>query len=311
MKAVHAVFLILVAMFCMVTHGYGLDVTKLKHPVKPFLWKVEGERLGDAVYLFGTAHFSDPRVVNLHPTAEKIFANSQRVYTESNLTDRGAAELRRYLTRDSKQTLTEALGSELASLADREIKNMSARRSLAELNDRKTWALWSTLAHLANCGDGRTQLDTHLSDRAYENSRTVIALESLEDQLGTLNKMSEKRQQSLVLGYLRQLKAAREKNVHPSQSIFNAYLKGDEASMIGSINSVTVSNRKLTDFEKQLKKGMIDDRNKRMAYKIEINALKYPKRSHFFAVGVTHYIGKNSIIDILRKKGYTITRIHK
>ena len=49
----------------------AIDTSKLKHPVKPALWKVEGKDLTKPSYLFGTIHLGDPRVVKLHPKAEK------------------------------------------------------------------------------------------------------------------------------------------------------------------------------------------------------------------------------------------------
>src|SRR5204863_28006 len=46
----------------------------------PFLWKVDGGRA--PLYLFGTIHVPDDRVLALAPSVEKAFAEASAVYTE-------------------------------------------------------------------------------------------------------------------------------------------------------------------------------------------------------------------------------------
>lgn len=258
------------------------------------------------VYLFGTVHFSDPRVVKLHPIAESAFRKAHRVYTESDLSRRGTEKLQKFIMRSPRTTLSSSLGKNLVMKAEAELKALSAKRSLESFERQKTWALWSVLGHLVNCGEGRRSLDTELWNRASSRRKTVIALEDLEEQLGGLNSLPESEQVGLLVGYLDTLLESRRKGVHPSQAIFDAYLTGDMKKMK---NAVERKNKTPSSLNKKFKKIMLDDRNKRIAAKIETEALSFPKKIHFFAVGVSHYISKKSIIDLLQKKGYKITRI--
>ena len=100
-----------------------------------------------------------------------------------------------------------------------------------------------------------------------------------------------------------------EKGVHPSRKLFDAYLSGDENAIIAAVNLNAMNSGNNRNVSAKLKRIMLDDRNKRMAAKIDLELEKFSAKSHFFAVGVAHYLGKNSIVDLLRKKGYTVTRI--
>lgn len=280
----------------------------MKHQLKPFLWKLDGEGIGDKVYLFGTAHFSDPRVVTLHPAAEKAFRMANRVYTESDLSSRGRESFQKFAARSSRTSLVSSLGKDLAARVETELKSLSPAHTLKSFEDKKTWALWTGLSYLANCGEGRVQLDSKLWKRATSRWKSVIALETLEEQLGGLNKLSESEQVSLVASYLNVIVKSRNKKVHPTQEIFTTYLSGDEENLLKAVNH-NGGSKNSSPLEKKLKKSMIDDRNKRLATRIENEARKSPKKAHFFAVGVSHYIGKKSIIDLLKKKGYQVTRI--
>lgn len=295
--------------FIFADEARGADITEQQSPASPFLWKVESDDIQGDVYFFGTIHFSDHRVVRLNSRAEAAFVGSQRFYTELDLSGRDAEKLERFVTSSRKVTLSELLGEDIARLAREELKHLSIRITLENLSDRKIWALWSTLSHLVNCGEGKQTMDKVLHARAVDTSKSVIALESIEEQLSGMNTLSEGEQRGLVYSYLIYIRHCRMNKRHPSLELFSAYLEGDSEKMSVAVSTTVNKSSNLDSADSRLKKVMFTDRNKRLAKKIELELLKHPQKNHFFAIGVGHYLGENSIINLLSKRGYQIQRI--
>ncbi|KAK2547833.1 Metalloprotease TIKI2 [Acropora cervicornis] len=54
---------------------------------------------------------------------------------------------------------------------------------------------------------------------------------------------------------------------------------------------------------------LIVKRNERMAKRVIELLNKYPERNFFFAFGAGHFIGNHSIIDIMRREGFTVDHL--
>lgn len=299
------VFLLLIALLVSAPTSVFAEGEKtvVSHPHKPFLWKVTGESITGDVYLFGTAHFADQRITTLHPLAEKAFVLSRRLYTESDLSGRNNYRLQKFSERKDSKTLSQVLDIDTFKMAKTELGFLSKSISIEDYEKKKIWALWLSLNQLVHKGDGNGVLDQIIHNRAIEMGKSVLALESVEEQFANLNKLSESKQIGILKGYLKRIRQARLLSHHPSQSIFSAYLNGDEVAMISAAN--IPQNKNLTTFQHTVYTA----RNKGMAKKIEGELLRHPEKNHFFAVGVSHFLGYNSIIKLLEKQGYSINRI--
>lgn len=284
---------------------------KITPPKSPMLWKVTKQGGVAEAYLFGTVHFSGSSVKQLHPKAEAAFKAAKRVYFEGDLSFRGAEKVQEYVKRSKGSSLLKSLGTDLSRESDTVLQAYAPKLNIKMFDQRKTWAFWTTLSYVVNCGHGGVTLDTHLHRRAMDKGKSVYQLESLDEQLGGLNRLSEKEQLMLVRGYVKYLSQCLSKKVHPSRDVFEAYIEGNEDKLIKAVNRSSKDSGNTSSVSVKLKKIMLDARNKRMAHKIDLELMKFPKKSHFFAVGVSHYLGRNSIVDLLKKRGYTITRIYR
>ena len=73
----------------------------------------------------------------------------------------------------------------------------------------------------------------------------------------------------------------------------------------------------LTDHEKDLAKHideffreeMIEQRNKRMAHRVIDLLIQNPQTSFFFAFGAAHFVGENTVLDMVEKAGFTIRNV--
>ncbi|PKK87040.1 MAG: hypothetical protein CVV64_22815 [Candidatus Wallbacteria bacterium HGW-Wallbacteria-1] len=84
------------------------------------------------------------------------------------------------------------------------------------------------------------------------------------------------------------------------QDILNSWRKGDEAAV------EAFSLREIKNYP-QLYSALIVDRNRKWAKKIE--NLIHGDRSVMVIVGVAHLVGKDSVVDLLRKSGYQVTKL--
>ena len=186
-----------VALFllCFMFSLHAAELSKVTPPKSPMLWKVEKKGKGPKhAYLFGTVHFSGNSVKKLHPQAEMAFRQANRIYFEADLSRRGVLKLQEYVKRSKKSSLLASLGPAHVADAELVLKKFSPKLKLKTFDGRKTWAFWTTLSYVVNCGSGGTTMDSFLYHRATDEGKSVFHLESNEEQLGGLNKLSEAEQ---------------------------------------------------------------------------------------------------------------------
>jgi uncharacterized protein YbaP (TraB family) len=85
------------------------------------------------------------------------------------------------------------------------------------------------------------------------------------------------------------------------QDILNTWRKGDETGI------ETLGLHELKNYP-QLYSALIIERNRKWAKKIE--NLIQGDRNVMVIVGVAHLVGKDSLVDLLRKSGHQVTKLH-
>ena len=92
--------------------------------------------------------------------------------------------------------------------------------------------------------------------------------------------------------------------------MIDAYLKGDSEELAKLITQNSYLGVSMDEaFSKKFTKHLIYIRNEGMAKTI-IKDLKADRsKSCFFAAGAGHYVGKKTVGDLLKKNGYTVTRV--
>ena len=292
-----------------------VDLTELTHPLQPALWKVEGNGLETHSYLFGTVHHGDPRLTALHPDAEKAFKESSRFYGElpNDPAQKMAAALQ-LMRRDGK-ALSESLGPELTKQARDAILAINPKYNVNQLQIFKTWAAAMLIPSVSKPGEytmpaGTKTLDQVLYEQAAKARKRLGALESPDSQAAVMDQFTEEEQIQLVEAAVKMLKKKKEKEkeAEPDRRVHELYIANDLARLANNTNKQAeegyYGNEELS---KRLTKALKGDRNVKMADKIEAFLNKSPDETHFFAVGVGHYTGKDSVNEYLTKKGYTIT----
>lgn len=284
------------------------DLSHLKHPQKPMLWKIKGNGIKKASYLFGSIHVADKNIGTLHPTAEEAFVQADTVATEVNLGIINQIRLMKKMARDDNQTLNQTIGDEMYAELDRRVKEIDPSFSAAFFNKFKTWAAYLSFGFLEEQLKGGVMLDKKIEQRAKAASKKTWHLETLSQHLDGLDKLTEKEQVNLLKDSLHFQSLEKKHNYSSVQILKNLYLKGDESRMLpvlNRFNDLVGVNKALNEKFLSL---LLDDRNKQMAEKTSKVLTEKPEQSHFIIAGTLHFTGDGNVVQILRKKGYIVTR---
>ncbi|GAA5122325.1 TraB/GumN family protein [Luteolibacter yonseiensis] len=282
-----------------------------EHPVKPLLWKVEGDGLKQPSYLFGTIHLSVPPVGTLHPAAETAFKAADVVCTEIPLDTATQMEIVPMLMRKDGKTLDESIGDKLAKELNDELKQVNPQLDSTPFQSLKTWGVAVTVPMLPYQLKGEQPLDAKIWERATKEGKATGSLETVASQLKLFEDFTEAEQTSMLGDVLKQLREDREAGTDATASLIAAYVSGDEKRVLDEVNksmqrSAEGENKELGE---RFMKRFLTDRDAAIASVIDEKLKGSPDKTHFFAVGAAHLTGKPGIPGQLITKGYRITRI--
>lgn len=287
------------------------DAPKLEHPVQPLLWKVEGKGLEKPSWLFGTIHLGKGPVGRLHPEAAKALEASDAVYTEVSMDPVNQLGLARHFIRDDGKKLSESIGEELFKQFTVELKAVNEALTPAVFESFKTWAAAVTVPLLEVQLSGAMPLDGIIWQQAKAAGKTTAALEKAADQFGIFDDLTEQEQIILLAESLRLQREARVEGDDPIGKLVEAYLTGDPKQVSDEVERQfkEMAEGEHKELGQKLLKRLLNDRDAAMAATMASRLEAEPAKSHFFAVGAAHYLGKDNIGDRLRKRGYTVTLV--
>jgi len=178
---------------------------------------------------------------------------------------------------------------------------------------------------------GYPVLDLYLSQLALKNGKRVSSIETVQEQcqpLNTLNKtlvafaldQTLKQQENLRLGIKSHHFSTDDLIRHYRRGNLDAVIFNQETIMFPSLGHEKSSSEwedPLTEYEKNLAKHideffreeMIEQRNKRMAHRVIDLLIQNPQTSFFFAFGAAHFVGENTVLDMVKKAGFTIRNV--
>lgn len=286
----------------------GEELAKLKHPIKPILWKIEGKELTKPSYMLGTLHIGDPRVVTLHPSAEKAFKSADTFAAESNLDPEQQVTALAQMIRKDGSTLTNEIGPDLTKELNTELSHINKEFNATTLNELKTWSVAMLIPQLEEALLNRSFLDQVLWNRAKKSNKEIWVLEPEDMQFKFLNALDSKSQASCLKDTLAEMKAYRENKTSIHDELLELYLKGDSNKISRTLENY---NERASDKNSNQKvmEALLLKRNVTMCNSIIKKLTESKDQSHFIAAGTAHFVGNGSVLELLGKQGYTITRI--
>jgi uncharacterized protein YbaP (TraB family) len=293
--------------------GSAAGAAEAVEPKGPFLWRVEG---GTPLYLFGTIHVPDDRVLALPPSVLKAFGDSAAVYTEIPMdaaTQMGVV---------GKVMLPE--GTKLSDvIGDRLYERMTAAAGkilgtehatlgamLGPLFQRmKPWAAMSQLSLLEFLPElmaGKQPLDAMLYARAQADGKKVGALETPDEQIAVFESFSLPEQTRMLELTLEEIERVAPGGRTQTQALIDAYLSGDMAVVSNVMEEAMAGDQALMARFQDI---AITRRNNLMTERILALRKEQPSTVLFVAVGTAHYAGPTGIVAQLRKAGLKVARV--
>lgn len=260
---------------------------------RTLLWKVTGNGVEEPSYLFGTVHSMDKRAFGL---GDSVFHAMGRVAVVAgeldmeNATQQAFGMMQTMMLPDEKQ-LKDFYKKKEWAFVEAELKE--ALGPMAPLTYRmKPFMVLAMLTATSMAQDKEKVLDDHLLSTAKAQGQRVIGLETMQEQLAALDALPLKEQAAMLLDHVRN---------DGYEGELNAMMDAYEAQDLDEIMRITEKSGSMT---KPLEKALLTDRNERMVHRLD--SIMQGREDIFFAVGAAHLPGEQGLIELLRRRGYSV-----
>jgi len=265
-----------------------------------FLWKVESKTA--TVYLLGSIHFMKKEIYPLNRMIENAFDKADILVVEADINDIGKIDIQKLMETAfyrENDTLQNHISGETYELVKKEFEGLGM--PLWIVDKQRPWFLALTLTslELVKLGyDPNYGIDNYFLSKA-SGKKQIKELESLDYQMNLLSGFSDNEQELFLLYTIKDLKTLDQEVT----GLIRAWKSGDTKSMESIITKSATEDGKMSSIYEKLIYG----RNKNMASKIE-DFLK-TKDAYFVIVGAGHLVGDRGIVEMLKKKGYSIDQL--
>jgi uncharacterized protein YbaP (TraB family) len=265
---------------------------KTKHS----LWRVQGKT--NSLYLFGSIHFLKKEFYPLPAPIENAYKNSARVVFETDIEQMGSAETREKITRlgglPAEDTLKSRLSKETYSRLEAYLKE--ARLPEHALDAYQPWMSAVALLgiHLQRLGyDPEQGVEKYFLAKAQEDKKPTIGLETVDSQLSLFTDLSKSEQEAMLAETLA--------DISRFDKILTQMVKAWETGDAKALDAIVLEE--MRNFP-ELYKKLLSDRNQKWVGTLE--TLLKDDKDVFVTVGAAHLVGKDSVIELLKKKGFKV-----
>jgi uncharacterized protein YbaP (TraB family) len=258
---------------------------------------------GDSVvYLLGSVHIAKPDIYPLNDYIEEAFARSTRLVVEVDITKIDQASLQNTVlslgTLPAGRTLRVDIGPEESAGLEKRLSELGM--PIAGFDRFRPWVVYMVLAELdlAQLGyDAENGVDLHFLRQA--GGREIVELETADYQLNLLAGFSDVEQRELLKEYLDESPMLGEQTA----ALLDAWTAGDAERF----QAIVAEEMGAGSADRRMEEELLRKRDAAMAVKIE-SLLTRPGAS-FVVIGAAHFAGEGSVVDILKRDGYSVTTV--
>lgn len=263
------------------------------------LWKISGNGLAKASYLFGTIHMLCADDAGLSDNMKYIIRKADEVYFEVDLDN--LIEMFSVLSKMKMKGDTTL--QDLLSEADYEkvkefFESKSSLLPFSLLETYKPILALSTLQENSLDCESMTMMEQEIMQEAKKTNKKIKGLETMAYQAGVLDSIPYKLQAEQLVSY-----------------VDNANKGGGDDKELGEMMKAYKSQdlQRLEEIMMKTDMGignftevLLNNRNRNWVAKLK-NIL--PDKTLLIAVGAGHLPGDMGVINLLRKAGYTVTPV--
>jgi uncharacterized protein YbaP (TraB family) len=262
------------------------------------LWELHGKH--NTVFLLGSIHVLRPGDYPLSPAVMQAYASSKSLLMEINLADMDLEQLQGEMlasaTLPEGKSLPEVLGPKRYSHAESLARDVGV--DLATFDQFAPWFAAEAISQLQLLQLGfqpTSGVEMYFLERARSDGKSIAGLETVHDQIALFEGLSMDAQAEYLVSSLEQAHEL------PKQvdDMVHAWQRGDTAWFDDQLKSELGR-------DPVLYQSVVAARNRKWIPKIE--ALLNDDKNYLVIVGTGHLVGRNSVIDLLKKDGVGATQ---
>jgi uncharacterized protein len=256
------------------------------------LWEVSGKGLKENSYLFGTFHLMCKGDILISDQLKKAVSNSSTVYMEMDMDD-PAVVMGGLLMMNMKggKKLHDLYTAEEYKKVSSYFKD-SLRMPITFLEGTKPYFLVAMLYPKMMPCKTVSGVEEELVRLARKESKTINGLETMQFQASVFDSIPYEEQAKELLKSIDSLASYAK--------YFDTMVQVYKSQQLNKMEDL-FSNKEFGMEEHQ--DILLDNRNKNWVAQLKTIM---PKQPVFVAVGAGHLVGKNGLISLLRKQGYTL-----
>ncbi len=269
------------------------------HAAAP-VWAVRGAH--NTVYLAGSVHMLPADDAALPPAFDRAYADSHKLVMEMDLARFDPAEAMVWMmdhgTLPAGTTLRGLLGEARYTRLTHAAGDVGL--PMSGLDTQAPWVVGIELTDLAysHAGfDAEQGVEDQLLRRAQADGKETAGLETLPEELSGLVGLSREDQVRMLDEALDELKDLKSE----MHDVVHAWRSGDAPRLAALLS---------TEYQSmpQLYKPLVTDRNAH--WLPQLQALLGAGDNAMVVVGALHLVGPGGLIEMLRKKGYSVTQLN-
>jgi uncharacterized protein YbaP (TraB family) len=283
------------------TMGAKPAAVKAQTPVKAkdqhtLLYQISGNGLQQPSYLFGTMHILCDQDATLSPNLKKAIKDVQVIYFELDMDDMGELMgAMKYLRMKDNQTLAGLLTKEEYARVEAYFKKSKLAGSLTFMNHFKPYVVSSLIGEqvMVCDNDKKNGMEQKIMGESKQYEKEIKGLETAEFQAGLFDSIPYEKQAKDLVAYIDSIDSYKKTTLE----MVDVYRKQDLKRMDSLVQKSDPGMEQYMDL-------LLYGRNRRWV--ANMPNIMGP-RSALFAVGAGHLGGEQGVINLLRKKGYTVT----
>ncbi|PHR30418.1 MAG: hypothetical protein COA38_10220 [Fluviicola sp.] len=283
---------------------FAQETTIRDYPMedRALLWKIEGNGIKTKSYLFGTVHLIDKEQFFFPKKLQKIVSKSDVLTMEIAGLPEPMEALRLSMLEEGSffDFFTEEQTDSIFVWVE-EHTSISQTGFRMMVGKMRPFVVSIMLTELDESNPNRgmenkKSYEVELEALAENKELEIKGLETVAEQLGLFNALSDDQQVEMVMATIRN---ESNSGLEEIEKIMTLFADQDIDGLYQLIADDTGSMKGMNDI-------LLDDRNKRWIPLIE---QMITEKSTFIAVGAGHLGGPNGVIRLLEAKGYTLTPI--
>lgn len=319
------------------------ELNRKQTELNSFLWTIKRD---PPSYFYGTIHVPYTRVWDYIPeNSKQAFQESNIVYFELDLTDPYTiSALTSCQLLPQGENLQDVLPRDIYRRLKRHLEYVKLMMPSWMTPDQRGKGLYADYLFNAIAGNwerkrpvwvmlmvnslteadiktrGVPVLDLYLAQEAERMRKRTGAVEKVEEQCHPLNGLNFSQvifalnqtllqQESLRAGSVQIPYTTEDLIRHYNCGDLNSVIFNHDTSQVPNFNNVTLPpSEQVTaqEIDSYFRQELIYKRNERMGKRVKALLEEHPDKSFFFAFGAGHFLGNNTVIDVLRRQGYEV-----